>query len=77
MRLASLFPATNSPRVRSISGLLLASESSPTSPPDDDFSMGRVRQSMFSTDTIGTLTRIKRVHRASVPEGTISRLTQY
>ena len=38
MRLASLFPTTNSPRVRSISGLLLFRKASPTSPPADAFS---------------------------------------
>ena len=44
------------------------------------FCDGRVRQSMFRTDTTGTPTRIKRVHRASVsavPEGIISTSAHY
>lgn len=76
MRLASLFPGTNSPRVRSISGLLLASESFPHfSPCRCPFQKGCFRQSMFRTDTTGTPTRINRVCCASVsdvPETTIS-----
>ena len=80
MRLASLFPGTNSPRVRSISGLLLFLENFPHfSPCQCFFQVGRVRQSMFRTDTAGTPALNKGVRRASVsavPEETISELTR-
>ena len=68
MRLAFLFSGTNSPRARSISELLLFSESfPPLLPLTMTFPVTRVRQSMFWTDTTGTPTRIKRAQRASVP----------
>lgn len=76
MRLASLFPGTNSPRVRSISGLLLSLENFPHFLPlSIAFPASRVRQSMVRTGTAGTPTLSKPDHRAgvlSVPDGTIS-----
>ena len=68
MRLASLFPGANSPRVRSISGLLLFCENFPHFSPCQWFrSRSCARQSMFGTDTTGTPTRNKQARRASVP----------
>ena len=68
MRLAFLFPGTNSPRVRSISGLLLALERFPhfSLCPCTLWCCG-VRQPMFRTDTTGTPTLIKPVCCAGVP----------
>jgi hypothetical protein len=58
MRLVSLFSGFKSLCVRSISGLLLSSESVPHfSPCQCALSAGRVRQSMFRTDTTGTPVR--------------------
>ena len=81
MRLAFLFPGTNSPRVRSISGLLLALVSFPHfSPCQCTLWCCGACQLMFRTDTTGTLTLNKHVRRASVPavpEGTISTSAHY
>ena len=61
-------------------GLCFFRKASPTSPPAKDFPVICGCQPMFRTDTTGTPTRIKRLHRAgvpAVPDSTVSSFPSY